>query len=306
LELEKACSPPPDQIDAICFNIERPDIIVLTLLSNRGQMRKSIFIIVLTLSVAGIIGVYAVPRNGLSSFERWKEMRTGRIYRSGSPLVRAIALTFDDGPDPRYTPQVLDILKAQGVKGTFFVCGNMLERHPELGRRIIAEGHVIGNHSMTHPHMERLRGAKARHEISDCERQIERLLGEKTYLFRPPRGLWNASEFGDASKSGNKMVLWSLAFDREAIHDSRALRKRVVRLAKPGDIILMHDGSYSVRDIRSGTIRELDQLIVGLRKRGFRFETVPHLLHIRGDERVAAGPDLESKVERVVQSNSGI
>src|SRR5439155_8357646 len=98
-----------------------PDIIVLTLLLNQKQMRKSIFIIVLTLSIAGIIGVYAVPRNGLSNFDRWKEMRTGSIYRSGPPSIRAVALTFDDGPDPRYTPQVLDILKAHHVKGTFFV-----------------------------------------------------------------------------------------------------------------------------------------------------------------------------------------
>src|SRR5437868_4015192 len=208
-------------------------------------MRKSALIILFTSILgAGLLSVYAFPRNGLTPFERWKEMRSGSIYRSGPRSSKTVALTFDDGPDPRYTPAVLDILKAQGVKATFFVCGNMLERHPELGERILAEGHVIGNHSMTHAHLERLRVSAGRHEIVDCERQIERLLGTRTHLFRPPRGLWNAGEFREASKNHFKMVLWSLAFDRDAIHDSQALRRRVVRLARPGDIILMHDGAY--------------------------------------------------------------
>src|SRR5258708_10476387 len=158
-------------------------------------MRKSALIILLTLLLgAGLIGVYALPKNGLTPYERWKELRSGSIYRSGSRSTKTIALTFDDGPDPRYTPAVLDILKAQGVKATFFVCGNMLERHPELGERIIAEGHGIGNHSMTHAHLERLRNSAGRHEIFYCEHQIERLLGTRTHPFRPPRGLLNAAE----------------------------------------------------------------------------------------------------------------
>src|SRR5512142_1951002 len=105
----------------------------------------------LAASLLALAGVYAFPWHGLTVYERWREMRSGRVFNNANMRRRVVALTFDDGPDPRYTPEVLDILKRESVRATFFVCGNMLEAHPELGRRIVAEGHVLGNHTETHP-----------------------------------------------------------------------------------------------------------------------------------------------------------
>lgn len=256
------------------------------------SVRKSLFITFFCVASLLFIGsVCAYPWHGLSCFERWREMRSGRIYYSAHIKSRLLALTFDDGPDPRYTGTVLDILRKHRVKATFFLCGKMLEQHPELGRRIVAEGHVVGNHTETHPHLEDECSLTARRELDDCEREIEAVTGERTYLFRPPRGLWNAAAFDDARRHGYSVILWSLAFDRQAIKDSALLRMRVVRLAKPGDIILMHDGCTDPRaDIRRPTLRELDGILTDLEKRGFTFATVPDILHIRGDRPLVETP----------------
>jgi chitin deacetylase len=252
------------------------------------SIRKSLFLTFFCVASLLVIGgVFAYPWHGLSPFERWREMRSGRIYYSAHTNKRVVALTFDDGPDPRYTGTVLRILRKHHVKATFFLCGAMLEKRPDLGKRIVAEGHVIGNHTETHPHLESMAVSSTRHELDDCEQEIEAVTGERTYLFRPPRGLWNAAAFDDARRHGYSVILWSLAFDRQAVKDSSLLRKRVVRLAKPGDIILMHDGCTDPRaDIRRPTLRELDGILTDLEKRGFRFVTVPALLHIRGDRPV--------------------
>jgi peptidoglycan/xylan/chitin deacetylase (PgdA/CDA1 family) len=250
------------------------------------SIRKSLFLTISCFaSLLAIGSVCAYPWHGLSYIERWREMRSGRIYYSAHTTRRVVALTFDDGPDPRYTGTVLKILRKHHVKATFFLCGKMLERNQELGRQIVADGHVVGNHTETHPHLESMAGNSARREVDDCEREIETVTGERTYLFRPPRGLWNAAAFDDARRHGYSVILWSLAFDRQAIKDSTILRRRIARLAKPGDIILMHDGSTDPKaDIRRPTLRELDGILSDLEKRGFSFATVPELLHIRGDQ----------------------
>lgn len=251
-------------------------------------LRKSLFITIFSVALLlAIAGVCAYPWHGLSYLERWRENRTGRIYRSARTFEKVVALTFDDGPDPRYTGRVLDILRQHNVKATFFVCGEMLAKNPALGRRIVAEGHAIGNHTETHAHLERLKNPAAQREVADCGREIEAITGVHPFLFRPPRGLWNAVTFDDARRAGYSVILWSLAFDRQAVRDSSILRNRIVRLAKPGDIILMHDGCIDPRaDIRRPTLRELDAIIVGLKQRGFRFAVVPELLRIKGGPQV--------------------
>jgi peptidoglycan/xylan/chitin deacetylase (PgdA/CDA1 family) len=247
------------------------------------SIRKALLNIIFSMSLLlALAGVFAYPWHGLSYLEKWRELRTGRIYHSARTSQKVVALTFDDGPDPRYTGTVLNILHRHHVKATFFLCGKMIRRYPQLARRIVAEGHVIGNHTETHPHLENLSATAARREMDSCENDIESVTGERTFLFRPPRGLWNRASFEDARKHGYSVILWSLAFDRQAVKDSHRLRDRVVRLAGPGDIILMHDGSASRADERAPTIRELDGILTGLECRGFRFATVPDLLHLPG------------------------
>lgn len=241
-------------------------------------MRKPILFVsfsaalLLTLTV-----VLAYPWRGISLFREWEEMRGGRIVYSFPHRGKVIALTFDDGPDIRYTPRVLDILKSNGVHATFFLCGRQVAAFPELARRIVAEGHALGNHTETHPHLERESLTQVRSEIDDCEQQICAVTGKRPLLFRPPRGLLSRSILSTVVSRGYKIVEWSLAFDRSREKRSSALTDRVLRLARAGDVVLMHDGSASRADERGPTIRELDHIIHGLRARGFGFATVPEL-----------------------------
>ena len=241
---------------------------------------QTTFFLCLTL-LFGLGAVLAVPWNGLSYFQLWRDVRSGNVVYSGDTSRKSVALTFDDGPDPRYTPQVLNILKKRHIKATFFVCGDMVKKHPELLKRIVREGHAIGNHTDTHPHLETRTLVEVGKEIDDCQTEILKVTGVKSNLFRCPRGFLNGKIVHSAIVRGYKVIQWSLAFDRSAIKDSRKLRNRVVDAARPGDFILMHDGSNTSSIQRTPTIRELDSLVLGLSNRGFTFDTVPGLLETK-------------------------
>jgi peptidoglycan/xylan/chitin deacetylase (PgdA/CDA1 family) len=225
-----------------------------------------------------LAAVLALPWNGLSKMDEWKGIRSGRIVYHGDRSKPSVAITFDDGPDPRYTPTVLEILKKHHVQATFFLCGNRISEHEELAKQIIAEGHVIGNHTETHPHLERENQAQVDQEISACEKRIVALTGKKPALLRVPRGALNPTIMEDATVHGYQLVQWSLAFDRVGVKDTSELRERILQNVQPGDIILMHDGSGFKWDERAPTIKELDAILTGLEKRGLKCVTVPELL----------------------------
>jgi peptidoglycan/xylan/chitin deacetylase (PgdA/CDA1 family) len=225
-----------------------------------------------------LAAVFALPWKGISLLSEWREMRGGRIVYSFPNHGRIVALTFDDGPDPRYTPRVLDILKKHSIHATFFLCGNKVMAYPELARRIVAEGHAIGNHTETHPHLENEDLSDVRREIDNGEAHILAVTGQKPMYFRPPRGLLNRPIMATVVNRGYRVVEWSLAFDRSKEKNSRVLRDRVLRLVKPGDILLMHDGSTMTWDERAPTVRELEGIVSGLQARGYRFVTVPEML----------------------------
>lgn len=153
-----------------------------------------------------------------------------------------VCLTFDDGPDPDFTPAVLEILAARGCRASFFVLGEAAARWPELVRRIACEGHSLGNHTYTHPRGRALDAARARAEIERCQRQIETLCGFRPLWFRPPYGSRNRHLRDAAQRLGLITVLWSRsAIDWGIFGTQRGIARRLRRIA-PGDIVLMHDG----------------------------------------------------------------
>lgn len=242
-------------------------------------MRRPLLILTLTcFLLLTLAAVLALPWKGISLLSEWREMHAGRIVYSVPNRNRLVALTFDDGPDPRYTPHVLDTLKRYGIHATFFLCGNKVALYPDLARRIVAEGHTLGNHTETHPRLEGEDLRDVRLEIDRCESEITAVTGQRPLLFRPPRGLLSRPIMATVTDRGYRIVNWSLAFDRAKEKNSRVLRDRVLRLAKSGDIILMHDGSNSKSDERAPTLRELAGIIDGLEARGFHFATVNDLL----------------------------
>jgi len=193
---------------------------------------------------------------------------------------KVVALTFDDGPDPRFTPEVLDILKQYHSKVTFFVVGKNARSYPDLIRQINREGHEIGNHTMTHPEVDTLTQDEILAEIQDCSKIITGLTGRPPIYFRPPKGITNHFTEKDAANLDMRQILWSVCIENMSAPTPEAMASRVLKKVKPGSIILLHDGRLD----RSKTVKALPLLLEGLKKQGYKVVTVNRLLAIQNEE----------------------
>jgi peptidoglycan-N-acetylglucosamine deacetylase len=187
---------------------------------------------------------------------------------------KAIALTFDDGPWPKTTTQILDILKKNNIKATFFWVGRYLQVYPELGKKVAAAGHAIGNHTWNHQYIKYNEDGAAR-EIDRTTALIEKVTGVKTSIFRPPGGILNNGLAAYAQKRNYAVVMWS-ADSLDWRTATQSLMENVMRQAKSGGIVLMHDGGGN----RATTVQALPKIIARLRKEGYKFVTVPELLEM--------------------------
>ncbi|MEG4058776.1 MULTISPECIES: polysaccharide deacetylase family protein [unclassified Microcoleus] len=188
---------------------------------------------------------------------------------------KAIALTFDDGPWPKTTTQILDILKENNIKATFFWVGKYLKNSPEIGQQVAAAGHAIGNHTWNHEYLQYNEDGAAR-EIDRTSSLIEELTGIQTSMFRPPGGILNNGLATYAQKKNYAVVMWSAdSFDWRTLTES--LIDNVMRQANSGGIVLMHDGGGN----RARTVKALPDIIARLRNEGYSFVTVPELLQMQ-------------------------
>ena len=225
-----------------------------------------------------------------------------RIDQAGG-AKRKIALTFDDGPDPRFTPRVLDILKAKGVTGTFFVIGLEANKAPGLLRRTYNEGHEIGNHTYTHPHLDEISRTQVAMELNLTERLIESLLGVKATLFRPPYGIDHQPETSDEVRllPTVQSLGYLIVGSKIDPHDwgeeggkppppAETIVSRVLEQAQGGEgnVVLLHDGGGN----RDATVAALPVIIDRLRAAGFALVTLSALL---GKTRAQIMPPLNSE-----------
>lgn len=162
-----------------------------------------------------------------------------RVFRKGTGQ-HEFALTFDDGPDPIFTPRLLDLLKRFNMKATFFLVGSHAERHPDIVRRIYEEGHLIGIHNYTHKSNWLMRPKTVKMQLKRTDDIIFEATGERPTFYRPPWGIVNLFDF--AKNSGYRIVLWSAMFgDWRSKTGSDKLVKRMLRKLKPGEVMLLHD-----------------------------------------------------------------
>lgn len=189
---------------------------------------------------------------------------------------KVVALTYDDGPHPVYTPQLIDILDKYHVKATFFMIGREMNKHPDIVKDLAKHGHVVANHTYTHPSDIKADTApQVIRELEDCEETIERLTGSRAHLFRPPKGLMDGTVFTIAQEEGYRTILWTVCADHHDAPTPELMAKRVVNHIRPGAIILAHDGALYSRwmDVAATPL-----IIEQLQKKGYRFVTVPELL----------------------------
>lgn len=188
---------------------------------------------------------------------------------------KVIALTFDDGPHPVYTPRILDILDEYQVKATFFMIGSRMEEYPEIVKEVSDQGHLIANHTYSHPSnlkTESLTNVLA--EVSQCQSSISRLSGQNNQLFRPPRGILSPAIITTLQKQGYRIVLWSISADHHDAPTPELMALRVIKHAHPGAIVLIHDGRTESRwkDVEATRL-----IIKYLSGQGYRFVTLEEL-----------------------------
>ncbi len=212
------------------------------------------------------------------------------LYHQGAGGEHQVALTFDDGPDPKWTPQVLDILKANGIKATFFIVGVNAERYPDLVRRIVAEGHEIGNHTYYHPNLSICWPEHIRLELNATQLLIETITGRSTTLFRPPynadtspSSLADLAPLRIANEMNYLVVLENIDPQDWARPGADVILERIKQQRRDGSIILLHDAGGD----RSQTIAALPQIIDWLHVRG---DTIVSLSTLLGSSRDAVMP----------------
>lgn len=214
----------------------------------------------IVLSVTTIFIVYLLfhPRN------QWLVPNRSRVDGA-----RCVALTFDDGPDPLYTPKLLDLLREKNVKATFFVVGKRADRHPEIVQRAWAEGHLVGNHTWSHyPLFCFLTPGRLRGEIERGTESIRRSCGSRPRFFRSPVGLRHPLLAPYLEDAGLEYVSWSFRTLDTFTTNSSVLAHRILNKASSGDIILLHDRLPRGTD---AMLEALPRVIDELRERGFEF-----------------------------------
>ncbi|MFL6516342.1 MAG: polysaccharide deacetylase family protein [Chthoniobacterales bacterium] len=210
------------------------------------------------------------------------------IYHSSYNFIRVdgpyIAMTFDDGPQEKLTPKLLDLLAQHHIKATFFVIGQNAAEHPDIVARAAREGHEIGNHSWSHPDLAKMSDESVRKQLRQTDDAIKQATGKRPTLMRPPYGAitarqkhWIHDEFG------YQIILWDVDPLDWKRPGPAVVTNRILKETRPGSIVLSHD-------IHPGTIEAMPQTLNQLEAKGFKFVTVSELIAMAKPETPAVSP----------------
>ena len=192
---------------------------------------------------------------------------TGHVY-----------LTFDDGPDPRWTPQILDVLAQARMHATFFAIGANAQREPALMRAVAAAGHAIGNHTFSHRHPWLMRSRAARAQVRDGAKALSDVLGSEPAFFRPPHGRSRPCMTDEAQLQGERMIMWDRsAIDWGWLGTTPRIAARLHRV-RAGDIVLMHDGQ-NIHNRPDQLLQVLPEFLRELARRELRSIALPPHRH---------------------------
>jgi peptidoglycan/xylan/chitin deacetylase (PgdA/CDA1 family) len=247
------------------------------------QKRRKRFII-LTVSILAALAFSVASFTVF--FDQAVLVRKGTIFRVGC-RDKIVAFTFDDGPSPVWTPQILDELKIAGIKATFFMTGEHVANYPAIARRVAEELHEIGNHSYAHHVLLYYKMDELRKDIKDTEKIIHSATGQTTKYFRPPKAWLTSREKKEIQAMGYKIVLWSLNSKDWVTFNDKYIIKYLMRHIRPGDIILFHDsgGLFNIEGgNRAETVKTIHRLTEKLKERGYRFVTITELLNAKCNE----------------------
>ena len=245
----------------------RMHIFSVKAVSGWMKMKKTLVGILVFDMIMGMLCLWAGGKRQDTTAPAPQEVSAGKIAGE-EDVEKKIALTFDDGPHPRYTEQLLDGLKERNVVATFFVTGENAQNYPNIIRREQEEGHLIGNHTYSHIQLTSGNRETFREELVKTNEILENITGEKVSFVRPPYGSWDKS----FEKELNMFpVLWNIDPLDWCSHNAECIAAKVVEKAGDGDIILMHD--YYDTSVTAAL-----EVVDVLQKRGFQFVTVEEIL----------------------------
>lgn len=201
-------------------------------------------------------------------------------YRKIVTDEKVVALTFDDGPDARYTGQVLDILKDNQTKATFFVIGRMAERYPDVLKRIVKEGHSLGNHTWDHMNLTKVSEDELINQLEKTSQFVHETTDYAIELVRPPYGSVNEQTASTIYKMGYDIINWSVDTRDWDGTSSSAIVSEVESETRPGAVILLHSAGGRGGNL-DNTIKALPSIIESLQRNGYRFVTIPELLDVK-------------------------
>jgi peptidoglycan-N-acetylglucosamine deacetylase len=203
----------------------------------------------------------------------------GRTFTGLAGGTKQLALTYDDGPNDPHTMRLLEILAKHNVLATFFLIGRYVKQRPDLAREIAEAGHIIGNHTFTHPLLTLETAGNVRKQLSDCRSALQDAVGEHSNLFRPPFGGRRPAVLRIARELGLEPIMWNVTgYDWNA-PPAAEIEKKVSRQIRGGNVILLHDGGHKEMGAdRSQTVLATDHLISRYKSEGYEFVTIQQMM----------------------------
>jgi peptidoglycan/xylan/chitin deacetylase (PgdA/CDA1 family) len=233
-----------------------------------------IAVIILAFIVLGITS-YTMAKH--PNMDNWKKERI--LIDKVETDKKVVALTFDDGPHPQFTPALLDVLKQHDARATFFVMGNKAEDHPQILKRMAMEGHEIGNHSYSHPDFNKLKKEAQLEEINKTTAIIEKHSGQNVTLLRPPGGYLSYDLIEMSKKERLIIAYWTYQQDSKDWRNgtkASVIAKHIIKNIQPGQVIILHDGCPN----GMATVNAVDTILTRLEKEDYTFVTMSELIKI--------------------------
>lgn len=231
--------------------------------------------------LVGILAIYglAFGKGWQQNTKEYTAMKVCRGIERAKTSKKVVALTFDDGPHQKYTEAILDILQRNNIRATFFVIGKNAQRYPQIIAKIYKNGNVIGNHSYSHFYLTKLTAEEVVAELTKTSELVSAVIKEYPILFRPPYGVCSVRSAEITRQLGFITIVWDdMANDYEVNHTTpEMIAADVIKLAKPGSIIGLHDGGGN----RKKTVMALPIIINTLRAAGYEFLTLSEMLNIK-------------------------
>jgi peptidoglycan/xylan/chitin deacetylase (PgdA/CDA1 family) len=234
-----------------------------------------LLMLALALTAAGIAAAASAGYQSMAPTGQWY----GRTFTGLPRGSKQLALTYDDGPNDPHTLRLLEVLAKHNVRATFFLIGRYVQQRPDIVRELVKAGHVVGNHTFTHPLLIFRSSQEVEAELANCERALADAVGAHSNLFRPPFGGRRPAVFRIARKLGLEPVMWNVTgYDWNA-PSVESIERKVTKQVRGGDVILLHDGGHLAFGAdRANTVAATDHLLACYKSEGHEFVTAPEMM----------------------------